>query len=226
MNPANNNLPQQPPSIQPTIQNNGSSGSEEQEQNESLFEKITQNWFVSWILVPAALIFVLHFYVFSAYHVVGSSMVPTLHDSDYLIISKVERTGALIQGKKYIPDRNEIIVFHYPKQPTLDFVKRVIGLPGDRVVIKNGKVTVYNSANPNGSNPDANHQIEGNYTLAGYTDETLEVVVPEGNVFVLGDNRTPNGSSDSREWGMLPSEDIVGNVVLRLYPFNSIQTFF
>jgi signal peptidase I len=102
----------------------------------------------------------------------------------------------------------------------------VIGLPGDKVVIKNGKVTVYNSANPNGFNPDANHSIEGNYTLAGFSGDSLDVVVPEGNIFVLGDNRTPNGSSDSREWGMLPSEDIVGNVVLRLYPFNSIQTFF
>lgn len=225
MNPTNNNFPQTPVGQNP-IPNKDNGDQEGQEQKESLFEKITQNWFVSWILVPAALIFVLHFYVFSAYHVVGSSMVPTLHDSDYLIISKVERTGSLIQGKKYIPDRNEIIVFHYPKQPTLDFVKRVIGLPGDRVVIKDGKVTVYNSENPNGFNPDSNHKIEGNYTLAGFSEETLDVVVPEGNVFVLGDNRTPNGSSDSREWGMLPSEDIVGNVVLRLYPFNSIQTFF
>lgn len=223
MNPTNNSLPNQPSPLNTSGSDNGSNG---QEQKESLFERITQNWFVSWILVPAALIFVLHFYVFSAYHVVGSSMVPTLHDSDYLIISKLEKTGSSLQGKKYIPDRNEIIVFHYPKQPTLDFVKRVIGLPGDKVVIKNGKVTVYNSANPNGFNPDANHSIEGNYTLAGFSGDSLEVVVPDGNIFVLGDNRTPNGSSDSREWGMLPSEDIVGNVVLRLYPFNSIQTFF
>lgn len=225
MNPTNNNLPQ-PPTVKNPSPNNGGNEPEGQEQKESLFEKITQNWFVSWILVPAALIFVLHYYVFSAYHVVGSSMVPTLQDSDYLIISKLERTSSVVQGKKYIPDRNEIIVFHYPKQPTLDFVKRVIGLPGDRVVIKDGKVTIYNSASPNGFNPDSTHDIEGNYTLAGLGEDSLDVVVPEGNVFVLGDNRTPNGSSDSREWGLLPSEKIVGNVVLRLYPFNSIQTYF
>jgi signal peptidase I len=168
---------------------------------------------------------VLHYFIFSAYHVVGSSMIPTLQDSNYLIISKVNHTKALVTNQKYLPAREQIIVFHYPKQPTLDFVKRVIALPGERVVIKEGKVRVYNQEHPDGFDPDQAHQIEGDYTLAGITDETLDVTVPPDNVFVLGDNRTPNGSSDSREWGFLPSEDIVGNVVLRLFPFNEIKTF-
>jgi signal peptidase I len=193
--------------------------------NGSLFERIMSHWFVSWILIPAALIFFLHYYIFSAYHVVGSSMIPTLHDSDYLIISKVDNTIASVTGKNYYPKRGEIIVFHYPKQPDLDFVKRVVGLPGDRITIKNGKVTVYNADNPNGYNPDSTHQINGNYTQGDVNDNPVNLTVPDGNLFVLGDNRAPEGSSDSREWGFLPSKNIVGNVVLRLFPFDTIKTF-
>jgi signal peptidase I len=177
-------------------------------------------WLISWIVVPVGLVLILHFFVFSAYHVVGTSMLPTLQDSNYLIVSKVDHTGASVTRQDYIPQREQIIVFHYPKQPTLDFVKRVIGLPGERVVVSNCKVTVYNQQHPNGFNPDAVHQIEGQCT-EGSIDETI----PAGNIFVLGDNRTPNGSFDSRDWGYLPSYDIIGNVVLRLYPFANFRIF-
>lgn len=195
----------------------------------SLFERVVSHWFVSWILIPAALIFFLHNFIFSAYHVVGSSMTQTLQDSDYLIISKVDRTLSLITGKKYTAKRGQIIVFHYPKQPELDFVKRVAGVPGDRVVIRDGQVRVYNAEQPDGFNPDAKLEISGTYTQGrndGVNEDIpIDVVVPEGNVFVLGDNRTPYGSSDSREWEFLPSQDIVGNVVLRLYPLNQFKVF-
>lgn len=170
-------------------------------------------WLVSWILIPGALVLVLHFYVFSAYHVVGTSMIPTLQNSDYLIVSKVERTGSLLTHDPYIPKREQVIVFHYPKQPDLDFVKRVIALPGERVTVKNCAVTVYNREHPEGFSPDNSHLTEG-----GCTEGNINTVVPNDNIFVLGDNRTPGGSSDSREWGFLPSNDIVGNAVLRLYP--------
>lgn len=203
--------------------------SPEPEIRSSLFERVVSNWFVSWILIPAALIFFLHNFIFSAYHVVGSSMVQTLQDSDYLIISKVDRSLSLLTGKKYTADRGQIIVFHYPKQPELDFVKRVVGLPGDRVTIKDGQVKVYTAEKPEGYNPDEGHAIEGSYTQGRNDgvreDIPIDVIVPEGNVFVLGDNRMPYGSSDSREWDFLPSEDIVGNVVLRLYPLNQLKIF-
>jgi signal peptidase I len=175
---------------------------------------------VSWILIPVAMVLVLHYFVFSAYHVVGTSMIPTLQDSNYLIVSKIDNTAAALTHHDYIPKREQIIVFHYPKQPTLDFVKRVIALPGERVVVSNCAVTVYNSEKPQGFNPDAVHPITGTCT-EGDIDETI----PRGNVFVLGENRTPGGSSDSREWGLLPSYDIIGNVVLRLYPVSSLRLF-
>jgi signal peptidase I len=178
----------------------------------------------SWIIFPIAVVLILHNFVFQAYHVLGTSMQPTLHNADYLIVSKVGYTEALIgrdvfhQNDSYLPARGEIIVFHYPKDPTKIFVKRVIGLPGDHIVIKNGNVTVYNKEHPGGYNPDAGFEPAGTQTLI----DTDEVVQPD-NLFVMGDNRTPGGSFDSREWGELPSSYIIGNAVLRLLPLDQVK---
>jgi signal peptidase I len=180
------------------------------------------NWLISWIIIPIGLVLLLHFFVFSAFHVVGTSMLPTLQNSDYLIVSEVDRTIAHLEHKDYIPQRGQIIIFHYPKDPSLDFVKRVIALPNERVVVANCAVTVYNSQHPDGFNPDANPP---HLTNGACTEDTIDETVPPGNLFVLGDNRTPGGSSDSREWGFLPSYDIIGNAVLRLYPFSNLRTF-
>jgi signal peptidase I len=177
----------------------------------------------SWIIFPVAVVLILHNFVFQAYHVLGTSMVNTLHDTDYLIISKLGYTSALIgrtfgKNDPYLPARGQIIVFHYPKDPTKIFVKRVIGEPGDHVVIKNGTVTIYNQQHPNGFNPDTAYEPSGTQTLID-TDET----VPADNLFVMGDNRTPGGSYDSREWGYLPSSYIIGNAVLRLLPLDQVK---
>jgi signal peptidase I len=180
----------------------------------------------SWVIFPIAIVVVLHLFVFQAFHVVGTSMVNTLHDTDYLIVSKVGDTESQIartfghKNEVYIPGRGQIIVFHFPLDPTKIFVKRVVGLPGDRVVVKNGSVTVYNSANPNGFNPDAKYEPAGTDTLID-----TDVVVKPGNVFVMGDNRTDGGSYDSRQWGQLPSSYIVGDVVLRLLPLDQVKLF-
>jgi signal peptidase I len=179
----------------------------------------------SWIIFPVAVVLILHNFVFQAYHVLGTSMVPTLHDTDYLIISKLGYTQALVErtlnkNKVYIPARGQIIVFHYPKDTTKIFVKRVVGLPGDHIVIKNGTVTVSNTQHPEGFSPDTNYEPKDTATLID-TDE----VVQQGNVFVMGDNRTPGGSYDSREWGELPSSYIIGNAVLRLLPLDQIKVF-
>ena len=190
-----------------------------------LIERIMSHWLVSWILIPAGLIFFLHYFVFSAYHVIGSSMVSTLHDSDYLIIAKVNKTKSMVTRQPYIPAREQVIVFKYPKQPELEFVKRVVGLPGDRVVVREGLVRVYNSNHPEGLDPDSVHQINGTYTQGDPADNPIDVVVPNGNIFVMGDNRAPNASSDSREWGFVPADNIIGNVILRLYPFDKVRTF-
>jgi signal peptidase I len=177
----------------------------------------------SWVIFPIAIVLILHNFVFQAYHVVGTSMVPTLHDTDYLIISKLGYTQALVervfgQNKLYIPKRGQIIVFRYPKDPTKVFVKRVVGLPGDHIVIKSGTVTIFNKEHPGGFNPDLSYEGANTTTLID-TDETVE----PGNLFVMGDNRTPGGSYDSREWGELPSSYIIGNAVLRLLPLDQVR---
>ena len=177
----------------------------------------------SWIVFPLAVVLILHFFVFQAYHVLGTSMNPTLQQTDYLIISKVSYTEALIgrafhKDSLYLPKRNQIIVFHYPKDPSEIFIKRVIGEPGDHIVIKNGAVTLYTKDHPEGYDPDTSFEAAGTTTLI----DTDEVVQP-GNVFVMGDNRTPGGSYDSREWGQLPSSYIIGNAVLRLLPLDSVR---
>ena len=181
---------------------------------------------LTYFVLPLVIIAVLHFFVFQAFHVVGTSMVSTLHDTDYLIISKLGNTEAQIardighQNSLYIPARGQIIVFHFPLDPSKIFVKRVVGVPGDRVVVKNGQVTIYNAANPGGFNPDAKYESAGTYTGID-----TDVVVKPGNVFVMGDNRTDGGSYDSRQWGLLPSSYIVGNVVLRLLPLDQAKVF-
>jgi signal peptidase I len=177
----------------------------------------------SWVIFPIAVVLILHNFVFQAYHVLGTSMVPTLHNADYLIISKIGYTSALIkralgQNAVYIPDRGEIIVFRYPKDPSEVFVKRVIGIPGDRVVVKDGKVTVYNTEHPGGYNPDVGYEANDTATF-GNVDETVQ----PGFVFVVGDNRAPGGSYDSREWGELPSSYIIGDAVLRLLPLDQVK---
>lgn len=197
---------------------------EEPEKGGSLVKVILLG-ILNWIIVPVAIVFILHNFVFQAFHVIGSSMVPTLHETDYLIISKVGATESSIErslGKNdpYIPKRSEIIVFHYPKDPTLIFVKRVIGLPGERVVVKNGSVTIFNGTHPDGFNPDAG-TVRTQYPSLGDIDE----VVPASNIFVMGDNRTPNGSYDSRDWGFLPTNYIIGNAELRLLPVDKATVF-
>jgi signal peptidase I len=176
---------------------------------------------LNWIVIPLAVFFILHNFVFQPFHVVGTSMNPTLQESDYLIVSKIDKSLAGIEQKSYIPKRNQVVVFHYPKDPTLVFVKRVIALPGERIVIKSGSVRVYNQAHPEGFDPD-----NGTYqTAAATTDGTIDEVIPADSIFVLGDNRTPNGSFDSRDWGDLPSSYIIGTASLRLLPLNHVRTF-
>jgi signal peptidase I len=144
-----------------------------------IVETLLLTLFIFWIVNTAT----------GRYRVQGHSMMPTLEEGEYLIINKL----SYYLGE---PQRGDIVVLHYPRDRSKEYIKRVIGLPGDHVEVGNGVVSVngvvlaepYLAANPI-------------YGLQSW-------VVPAGHYFVMGDNR--NNSSDSRDWSFLPRSDIVG----------------
>jgi signal peptidase I len=165
-------------------------------------------------------------YALQSYQVDGESMETTLQNNDRLIVDKFPRTIARITGHTYVPHRGDIIIFNQANLPDTSFgetkqlIKRVIGLPGEHVVVNDGKITIFNKENPNGFNPDTSNGYKiTNIPTAGDVDLTLK----SGQIFVCGDNR-PN-SEDSRYFGPINANDVVGKLVLRLLPINKTKTF-
>jgi signal peptidase I len=180
--------------------------------------------FVIGIILAAALI---NQFIFQSYYVDGTSMTPTLHNNDRLVIDKVERTVALAEGKHYIPKRGQIVVLDSSlvDQTGRDeqLIKRVIGLPGDTISIgSDGVVTIKNKDNPNGF--DVNKSLGLNLAPA-YVDTPMTITVPANDVFVMGDNRGPGGSFDSRSFGPVDSSKIQGRLLARIFPLNQTKFF-
>jgi len=165
-----------------------------------------------------ALAFVLLFvnpFIIQTYQVYGQSMEPTLHEDDYLIISKVGVSLSKLKHKDFIPKRGEIIVIDSSVNGTR-LIKRVIGLPGERVVVESGNVKVFPPGSDTGFDPYQQLGLPGRFTSGN-----LSVVVPEGHIFVIGDNRQAGGSLDSRnELGAVPTDKVVGRLLVRLWPFS------
>lgn len=172
---------------------------------------------IAWLMIT---------FVFQSYEVDGPSMEETLQDKDRLIVLKTGKTLSRITNDDYIPKRGEVIIF--VKHGLLELgsvqdkqlIKRVIGLPGDRVVVSDGKLIVYNSEHPNGFNPDEGKEYAKSIS---FTNGNVDITVPEGEVFVAGDNR--GNSLDSRSFGTVPSSDIIGKLVFRLFPINKAESF-
>jgi len=153
-------------------------------------------------------------------------METTLYTNDRLVVNRLPVTLAQLQNKTYIPDRGQVIVFKNPSYSTglgdEYIVKRVIAFAGERVTLKDGHYTVYNSQFPDGFNPDdANHGEPGSPTSG-----TVDTIVPQAELFVSGDHRQGSFSLDSRNGlGTIPYYDVVGPVSLRIFPFDKIRTF-
>ncbi len=179
------------------------------------------------ILIAAPLIALLLIaFVFQSYEVDGPSMQNTLQDKDRLVVLKLGKTIASARNKDYIPDRYSIIIFHKGDITELEsgdrqLVKRVIALPGERVTVQEGVVTVYNDDHPNGFNPDT--KTESTKDIKGPTQGNIDLTVKSGELFVLGDNR--NNSSDSRVFGTIDNSSVVGELALRIFPFSSFKSF-
>lgn len=177
------------------------------------------------LLSALVLAFGLISFVFQSYQVDGPSMQNTLHNDDHLIVWKVPRTWARITGHDYVPKRGDIIVFNEPglgafgQDQDKQLIKRVIGLPGDRVVVKNGKITIYDAAHPKGFDPDTTLPYHNTVYTAGNVDVTLTA----HQLFVCGDNR--GDSLDSRVFGPIQTSNVVGKLVLRVLPINNAEWF-
>jgi len=147
-------------------------------------------------LIIAALLFWVINAVTARIRVDGFSMEPTLHSGEFIIVNKLAyKLGA--------PQRGDVVVFHYPRDPEQEYIKRIIGLPGDEVLIQDGKVRVNGEV------------LEEPYTFEDPAYQSKYLVSP-GHLFVLGDNR--NNSSDSHNWGPVPLENVIGKAVFVYWP--------
>lgn len=156
----------------------------------------------SLVIATIAAVLIITF-VFQVVNVDKTSMYPTLKPNDRLILEKVTYYFSK-------PSRGDIVVFKYPKDNREKFIKRVIGIPGDKIKIENGILYI------NGE------KQEESYIKEAMIGDFSETTVPEGTIFALGDNR--NNSMDSRDEsvGFIPYKLIIGKAVFRIYPLDSI----
>lgn len=166
-------------------------------------------WEVAKIVILAlAIVIPIRYFLFQPFVISGSSMEPNFHDADYLIINE-------ISYRFRPPIRGEVIVFKYPSDPSKRFIKRLIGLPGETVEIKDGRVIV-------AATDGRTIALDETYLPAGLkTPDMPATKLNEDQYFVLGDNRLY--SSDSRVWGDVSQGDIIGKAELRLWPLNDIS---
>lgn len=160
-------------------------------------------------IVAVGLALFVRFFVAAPYLVSGPSMEPTFQNHDYLIVDR-------LSYRFETPQRGDVIIFTLPQNPSETLIKRVVGVPGDTVVISGNKITITNDTYPKGFTLSEPYLDPAD--LGGTS--SMNITLPKGYYFVLGDNRKV--SYDSRLWGILPRKDIVGRVFVRLYPFNVI----
>jgi signal peptidase I len=161
-------------------------------------------------------------YVITPIPVNGISMQPTLHTGDVMLVFKWPETWARLTGGQYIPSRTSVIIIAKNSVSNEELIKRVIALPTEKVVIANNELNVFNQNSPNGFNPDNAPCCRNLLEPVG----TFSTIVPNGEIFALGDNRNPGASIDSRSSvGNIQSNQIIGKVVMRIYPFTKIKFF-
>ena len=162
--------------------------------------------FVRFLVITAAVVLVIRLYVATPFIVSGASMDPTFANGEYLVVDA-------LSYRLRAPERGDVIIFRFPQKRTQFFIKRIIGMPGETIEIRDGAVYVKNDAAPQGFALDEPY-------LASPTAGAFVATLGEGEYFVLGDNRS--ASFDSRSWGTLERKLIVGRALLRLFPVSSL----
>jgi signal peptidase I len=157
---------------------------------------------IKFALLALVIVIPIRTFIAQPFIVSGNSMVPTFENNEYLIVDE-------ISYRIHEPERGDVIIFRYPKDPSKFFIKRIIGLPGETLTINGQKITVKNESHPEG------FTVDEPYVKNQATNE-LTVTLPEGQYFVMGDNRS--ASSDSRVWGNVPEKNIIGRAFLRVLP--------
>jgi len=158
------------------------------------------------IVVFMAILVMIYLFVFSPQEINGASMEDTFYNKELIVTNK-------IVYKLHPPERGDVVIFKSPRNKDIDYIKRVIALPGETIKLEASKYYI------NGQALSEPYLSEGIYTAGGaYLQEGQETIIPEGYYFVSGDNR-PH-SSDSREFGPIPLEDFIGKGMFRYWPIN------
>jgi len=164
------------------------------------------------VIISLAIIIPVRYFLIQPFYVKGASMEPNFYDHEYLIIDEI--------GYRFTqPQRGDIVVFRYPKDPRQYFIKRIIGLPGETIKIKDGRVFVVNAEHADGLAIDEELYLPETVKTAG----NKEVQLAADEYYVLGDNR--EYSLDSRNFGPVPARLVIGRVWLRGWPFDRITVF-
>lgn len=164
------------------------------------------------VVICLAIIIPVRYFLIQPFYVKGASMEPNFYDHEYLVIDE-------LAYRLRTPKRGEIIVFHYPKDPRQYFIKRIIALPGEEIIISDGQVTIYNQRWTEGKLLDESSYLPAGVRTLGEVDLKLKA----DEYFVMGDNR--NFSLDSRSFGEVPGENIVGRTWFRGWPIDRITHF-
>lgn len=161
---------------------------------------------VRFSLLSVAIVLPIRLFIASPFIVNGASMDPTFHTGEYLIIDQVTYRFSE-------PERGDVVVFHYPEDPSKFFIKRIIGLPGEKITFEGEQIRIMNDEYPEG------FFLEQNFLEHTSIDNGIFFDLKDDEYIVLGDNRT--GSSDSRSWGAVNEKLIVGRAFLRLFPLKT-----
>ena len=164
---------------------------------------------VRFAVIAIAIVIPIRIFIAQPFIVSGSSMVPTFKDGQYLIVDEISyRLGG--------PQRDDVVIFRYPNDTTKFFIKRVIGLPGETVDVKGSDVTITNKEHPGGLKLNQDF-------VQNISDATDHRTLKDNEYYVMGDNRS--ASFDSRSWGAVPKNLLVGKAFFRLLPISEIGLF-